>query len=253
MSVSPVQSVGARILDVGKTVVRSPFEILGGSMEGYSAYQAGATKFAGVSTSTATGGTIANTVGTFLRNIFGKLFTSGLYGINASTAEFGGATLGQAFRSIFTTGSSNIGTTVRAFGTRLAAAGGAGATLAAGHIGLAAIGIIMGTQLALKAYSKFSDIQKGYHPDTVHNPYVHLAQAFTGLTTAVGAGMMLVPGMAPLGLATLAVGFAGNIGIGVVKHFMGGFNWFRYPKLAPYPLNLIFGAHRNPGVYDGLR
>ena len=45
----------------------------------------------------------------------------------------------------------------------------------------------------------------------------------------------------------------GNIGIGVVKHFMGGFNWFRYPKLAPYPLNLIFGAHRNPGVYDGLR
>ncbi|MBI3308915.1 MAG: hypothetical protein HYZ79_06040 [Candidatus Melainabacteria bacterium] len=246
MSVGPVQSVGARLLDVGKTVVRSPFEIVGGSFEGYSAYRAGATNFVG---STATGGTIAETVGTFLKNIFGKLFTSGLTGINATTAEVGGVTLGQAFKNIFTAGSGNFGTAITAFGGRFAAAGAAGGTLALGHVGLAAIGIIMGAQLALKAYSKFSDTKKGYHPDTVSNPYIHLAQAFTGLTTAIGGAMMFVN--PALGLATLGVGFAGSLGIGVLKHFMGGFNWFRYPDLAPYPLNKLFGTHRNPGVYDG--
>lgn len=125
--------------------------------------------------------------------------------------------------------------------------GARGGLLVALAVGAGVTGLVLGLKEAFSSWGKVSDIKKGYHPDSVNSSLLQGIKALSGLTTAVGGIAMINP---RVGLPILAAGLVGSFATSIVQYFIGGINWFRYPELAPYPLNNFFQMFRNRNVYE---
>lgn len=235
--INPITTAGGRVWDILTMIPRAPMGAISGSLEGYSAYKASQATLAPLVAASGEN-SIAVIVYNFLRNTFGNLFSGGLTGIKNSGIL---GEVGKAFTKLELGGLSGA----------LGKVGGRGLLLLGGHVGIGALAIIMGTQLAFGAYKKLSDIQKGWSGgEIVKNPLIHGLHAAFGAATAIGGIAMFVN--PALGLATVATGFVGSLAISGFKYLLGGGHWFRYPNLAPYPFNRMITSFKTPSVYDGI-
>ena len=123
-----------------------------------------------------------------------------------------------------------------------------GGLLVAGVVGLGGFALLSGIKEAYRSYKRIDGIEKGYSDTTVSNSWIHGMQGLGGLATAIGGVTLFAS--APVGLSLIGAGLASSITMGVVKHFMGGMNWFTYPKLAPWPLSSLLEVFSNRGVYE---
>lgn len=136
----------------------------------------------------------------------------------------------------------------RAFSEMLPKLGWRGGLVVAIATGVGALATVLGFKEAINSWGKVSDIKKGYHPDSVNSSLLQGIKSFSGLTLGVG-GLALLFG-APSAGTLIALGLGGSFATSIVQYSIGGINWFRYPELAPYPLNNFFQMFRNRNVYE---
>ncbi len=238
--ITPVVSIPARALQAVSLLWNAPLGAIGGAGNAHSLYRGTIAELPKISLKLAENENSIGNVGyNFFKWIFGDVIGIGSLDLRKAgfltklgdIFEKGGF---EAFRKILTPALNG------GIGAR-------GGLLVAGAVGLGVTSLVLGIKEAFSSWDKVSDIKKGYHPDVVDSSLVHGIQALAGLTTAIGGIAMINP---VVGLPILAAGYIASMSMGVVKYLMGGTHWFRYPELAPYPLNKFFQLFRNKNVYE---
>ncbi len=136
-----------------------------------------------------------------------------------------------------------------AFSEMLPKLGWRGGLVVAAVTGVGALATVLGLKEAFSSWGKVSDIKKGYHPDSVNSSLVQGTKAVSGLAIGLG-GISMLFGVPGAGVSLIAAGLVGSFATSTVQWFIGGLNWFRYPEMAPYPLNNFFQMFRNRNVYE---
>ncbi|OGI09264.1 MAG: hypothetical protein A3F80_03255 [Candidatus Melainabacteria bacterium RIFCSPLOWO2_12_FULL_35_11] len=169
-----------------------------------------------------------------IKKLVGDIFGKGMVALKDN--EFA-AKLGDVFKGNF-----------KAFSEMLPKLGWRGGLVVAVATGVGALATVLGFKEAINSWGKVSDIKKGYHPDPVNSSLLQGIKAFSGLGIGCG-GLALLFG-APGAGTLITAGLVGSFATSIAQYSIGGINWFRYPELAPYPLNNFFQMFRNRNVYE---
>lgn len=220
---SPVQKVGTSLWDLAITPVRGGIGAVQGTMTGTTVAREALRTGAALNLATgATGGaTISEIVCNFLRNTFSSLFGNGIHQIGKSGIKSAVWGLLKGINPA----------TLGAVSTAFKGLGAAGLALLGANVIVAGIAIVGGISLFRTASNLADRDSLGWPTEPGGSVMTHGAEAAFGLATAIGGAVSLFN--APLGLATIALGFVGSKVIDWIKWYHDT-NSFNTPEIAPW-------------------
>ena len=115
---------------------------------------------------------------------------------------------------------------------------------------LAAVGVYLGTTLFKESWHKVSKINQGYTVDNVNSAWVHGAHGLTGLAMAVGGVAAFFPPTAIYGAGLAISGLVSSLALHAYRYAAGGNHALRFEETLPWPFSGLVRKYKDGANYN---